>query len=335
MKKIINFFGVATLLNSTIITVISCGGTPNYNSFYETNYNKAFQTVFKNEKNIQIKEFSMFPELVKNNKIPEPESKEKKYIEQLILSGNEFKLNCEEFICKNDNFFYGKKLTSIEYGNLGEDKNIKERIKTQYALDDLASWFNIEPNTKPDFFYDYTNLELTLDYSKNIYFFKKYREEQDLILWSKQNSLEIVDKSKDKKINTEFNFFDKNFILDQEIIKKLVLADLVEINTEEVTESSTKEGEKQNILKIYFKNIDKLKTKEKVNNVKSLFYSYQQDIEFKLINNTIKNNLENDNENYETINLESFNIDNKKISKIILEINIKEDNNEKNNSYII
>ncbi len=336
MKKIINFFSVVTLLSSTTAAVVACGNTENSNRFYETNYNKAFQTVFNNPNNIKIKEFSMFPDLEKKLEIPEPETKIEKQAQLLNLNGNELILNCDEFICDRDNTFFGNELSSNEYGNVGNDNNIKDRIMTQYALDDLAQWFNIEPNEKENIFYDYSNLELSLDYSKNIYFFGKYRKEDNLILWSKQNSLEIVDKKKDKKINTEFNFFDKEFILNEEIIKNLLLAESVNIETEEIVEKDTEEKEINNILKISFKDVDRAKKIEKINIVKNLFYYYQQDLDFKLNNTEIEEKeLENNQEEYESTNLKSFNIDNIKIDKISIEINIKGEENEENNLYTI
>ncbi|WP_339035055.1 hypothetical protein [Spiroplasma endosymbiont of Cantharis rufa] len=336
MKKVINFFSILTLLSSTTVAVVACGNTENSNRFYETNYNKAFQTVFNNQNNTKIKEFSMLPDLEKKLGIPEPEPKIEKQAQLLNLSGNELKLNCAEFICDGDNIFFGNELSLDQYGNVGNDNNIKDRIMTQYALDDLAQWFNIEPNEKRNIFYDYSNLELSLDYSKNIYFFGKYRKEENLILWSKQNSLEIIDKKKDKKINTTFNFFDKEFILNEEIIKNLLLAESVNIETEEIIEDNAEEKEINNILKISFEDVDNTKKMEKINIVKNLFYYYQQDLDFKLNNNeTEEKELENTQEKYESINLKSFNIDSIKIDKISIEINIKGEENEENNLYSI
>ncbi len=270
------------MVTSSTLAVTACGGTNTTHSFYETDYNNAFSAVFSSK---EKKNFSMLPNL--KPKELEVEKANSTNLDILNFKNKEFKIDCTNYECNSVNEFKGKKISKEEYNGFEND----QKIAIQYALDDLASWFVIEPNEFEDSFYDYSNLELHSNNWDSTYYFDKYKLEDELVLWSKQSTLYI--KNNDKRVDSNFLFFDKTIKLSSDFIQKTLKA-------KEVTVSN--DG-----LKIIFnvKNNDEFD--EKLNTVKDIFWNYQSNINFE------KDETEN---SWTTNNLNKFKLDSYSVEKI-------------------
>ncbi|AGR42109.1 hypothetical protein SDIMI_v3c04050 [Spiroplasma diminutum CUAS-1] len=332
----INFLATITLTSSTTLSVISCGNTKPTISFYETDYNTAFNKVFENKNNTKNENFSMLPDL-DHVTIPPKEIDEEietpKTKSQFELSEAGIKLNCTDFNCQENNTFTGIGLTNKEYNEIKDP--FKERMKAQYAIDDLASWFSIQPNENEGYLYDFSNLSFYVDYSRNNYFFNKYENKDELILWSKENYIEI--KHPDRNINSEFTFFDKKNELDSEWIKELLNSSDVSIEDD------------SNKLNIEFALTNESEIKVIIKKVNNLFSKYQSNLDFKESEVEIEKQegetlppIESEKDKiiiFESTNLNKFIIEKKLINQISIKFTIKSEtggeSNEKNTLHII
>ncbi|AUB31543.1 hypothetical protein [Spiroplasma floricola] len=329
MKKILNLLSSITIISSSILTVTSCGNPISGSSFYNTNYNKAFGIIFSTKAEDKSINFSMLPDL---KAIPKPDPGRLKpstfnyatdKIKKLKLKDNEIKLNCENYVCNQNNSFKGKKLTREEYNTNDEDK-----IIIQYAIDDLAQWFLIPPDFNEEIFYDFSNLVLNANYQNNIYFFNKNNEleTEELILWSKQDYINISNEN--KKIENSFTFFDKDIRLTTEIIDLILNSKNSKI--ENIITLPEKNNENKNKrLVINFEDIDKEKETLTKQSVENLFKYYQNNLKFTEKVETEKPESDNSQvvskKTYKSDNLKSFEIEKAEIKEIVININYKLD----------
>ncbi|WP_339020142.1 hypothetical protein [Spiroplasma endosymbiont of Atherix ibis] len=322
MKKILNFLSSITLISYSILTVTSCGNPKTGSSFYNTDYNKAFGIVFSTKSENQSINFSMLPDL---KEVPKPNSEvlrnlalnyANKKVQKLEFKNNEIRLDCKSFICNQNNSFNGKELTRNDYNTTDKDK-----IIIQYAIDDLAQWFLIPPDFNESIFYNFSNLNLNVNYENNIYFFSKNNDEksEELILWSKQDSIYIS--SDNKKMDSSFYFFDENIKLTIDTIDLILNSKNSKI--EDIVTIPKKENENQGKqLIINFEDINKKNEFLTKQSVEKLFNYYQNNLNF-TEQVEIKKNKNDSKKIYKSDNLKSFKIGNDEIKEIVININFK------------
>ncbi|QHX36652.1 hypothetical protein [Spiroplasma sp. BIUS-1] len=281
-----------TMVSSTTLAVTSCGNNNTGSSFYDTDYNKAFGMVFSNEKNTN---FSMLPTLAKKQTTEPPKNVDtNNKVDQLELVGSNLKIDCDNFVCTDDNSFTGSEISKKEYNTTDND-----RVLIQYALDDLGKWFSIEPDASTEVFYDFSNLTMNINYANNNYYFNKYSkkdEPEELILWSQQNSLTI--RSENKTFDNNLSFFDKEISLNTELINKLLESNSVIVNDSDLV--------------VTFNNVEQQKVWEKVVMVQDLFDKYQSDLRFEENKNPTYSN----SRTFTSLNLKPFIIESKTIKNI-------------------
>ncbi|QEH61834.1 hypothetical protein SCHIN_v1c06370 [Spiroplasma chinense] len=269
-------------INMSIIAVsptsflVACNSNSSTIGHFEMNHNLAYEQMFDNYKIIPVLE-----EKQESNSGSEDVTQTHS---KLFVNNDKLQLNCNNFVCDNLSIEYsGKQFTNDMYNFTNSNIEFSEIKKAQFAMDYLASKYNLIPDTtnQENIIYDLKDKGLIVDYNSSQYSYQQINEEKELVLTSSANvnyevdgldwdSLDFYD------INNKFSLDILNLLVNNNEVDNQYKANIGEIkqnNDIDNSENNEAEIEKkyvlnitvseknlnnvQNILKVILNNVDK------------------------------------------------------------------------------
>ncbi|AKU79749.1 hypothetical protein [Spiroplasma turonicum] len=192
-------------------SVLSCSTNTINPDFENANYLVAYSNIFNSTKNGF---YNLLPDLkLKNQK--------NKNAKKFLFKDNNIVLNCIEFKC-DDNKFEGTKLTNENYANpnlINEKSDLISNV--QIAFDSIAYSYGIGPLSKDNIFYDFSDLNLTVDYNNTFYKFIRDEDNNNIIKFYTTQSTIISNKDSSEQQNN-YSILNENVDFDLDIIKSFL-----------------------------------------------------------------------------------------------------------------